>query len=210
VVALDGLGVLYRRSEESSRVLIPFARERASTVSDDDIEAKARLLELGRITTGQFWAAIGVNGDANQLDTDYLAQLQLTPGVVKYLRSVRARGLRVACVTNEAAEWAARLKDAHNLGELIDPWVVSAVVGVRKPDRSIFEVLRRTTGEPPSAILVVDDDLDVLDGARDLGFATAWFAPTGEADASRGHRLIRRFDEVEEMPGRGVGVIPGV
>ena len=208
VVALDGLGVLYRRSEETTRVLIPFARERAATVSDDDIEAKARLLELGRITPGQFWTAIGVNGDTESLDTDYLAQLQLTPGVVKYLRSLRDRGIRVACITNEPAEWAARLKDAHNLAELVDPWVVSGVVGVRKPDRSIFEVLRRTTGEAPSAILVVDDDLDVLDGAKELGFATAWFAPHGEAEQSRGHPLIRRFDALEELPGQEADIIP--
>ncbi len=198
VVALDGLGVLYRRAEDSSRVLIPFARERAATATDDEIEARVRLLELGRITTGQFWTAIGVNGDAEALDTDYLAQLQLTPGVVKYLRSLRGRGVRVACITNEAASWAARLKDAHNLADLIDPWVVSGVVGVRKPDRSIFEVLRRTTGEPPAAILVVDDDLDVLDGARDLGFATAWFAPDGDAESTRGHQLIRRFDALSD------------
>ncbi|MDH3683147.1 MAG: hypothetical protein OEV40_24735, partial [Acidimicrobiia bacterium] len=52
VVALDGLGVLYRRGGTVSTVLIPFARERASRLADEDIEAKARLLELGRITTG--------------------------------------------------------------------------------------------------------------------------------------------------------------
>jgi HAD superfamily hydrolase (TIGR01509 family) len=198
VVALDGLGVLYRRSEEASRVLVPFARARASTVTDDEIEAKARLLELGRITTGQFWSAIGVAGDPETLDEAYLSQLQLTPGVVKYLRSLRTRGVRVACITNEAAEWAARLKDQHNLSGLIDPWVVSGVVGVRKPDRSIFEVLRRTTGEHPSAILVVDDELDVLDGARALGFATAWFAPDGGEELARGHSIIRRFDAIED------------
>ena len=209
VVALDGLGVLYRQSEDASRVLIPFARERAATVTDDEIEAKARLLELGRITTGQFWSAIGVTEDAEALDAAYLAQLQLTPGVVKYLRSLRSRGVRVACITNEAAEWAARLKDAHNLSDLIDPWVVSGVVGVRKPDRSIFEVLRRTTGESPAAILVVDDDLEVLDGARDLGFATAWFAPSGTPESARGHHLIRRFDALgDELPGQTATVIP--
>jgi HAD superfamily hydrolase (TIGR01509 family) len=198
VVALDGLGVLYRRSEESTRVLIPFARQRAATVTDDEIEAKVRQLELGRITTGQFWASIGVSGDPETLDADYIAHLQLTPGVVKYLRALRERGIRVACITNQAAEWAARLKDAHNLAGLIDPWVVSGVVGVRKPDRSIFEVLRRTTGEDPSAILVVDDDPSVLDGARDLGFATAWFAPDGDESAARGHLIIRTFDALED------------
>ena len=194
VVALDGLGVLYGRGDGASRALIPFARERASRVTDDEIEAKARLLELGRITTGTFWSSIGVDGDPAQIDADYLAQLQLTPGVVKYLRSLRDKGIQVACIANESTEWAARLRVGHSLDGLIDPWVISGAVGVRKPDRSIFEVLRRTTGQPPSSILIVDDELDVLDGARDLGFATAWFSADATRELARDHAIIRNFD----------------
>ncbi len=199
VVALDGLGVLYGRGDGMSRALIPFARERASRVTDDEIEAKSRLLELGRITTGEFWSSIGVDGDPGQIDADYLAQLQLTPGVVKYLRSLRDKEVRIACIANEPTEWASRLRVSHSLDGLIDPWVISGAVGVRKPDRSIFEVLRRTTGEQPGSILVVDDDLDVLDGARELGFATAWFSADATKELARDHGIIRNFDVLADQ-----------
>ncbi len=194
VVALDGPGVLYKEGDDIRQLLVPFARERGSTATADDVADKARLLSLGRLTPADFWKAIGVDGDPNELDSAYLATHQLSSGVVRYLRGLRSREVRAACVTNDSAAWAMKLRSSHSLDGLIDPWVVSGSVGVRKPDAPLFEVLRRVTGEAPSAILVIDDDLDNLDAARDLGFATRWFTRDGERDEARGHEIMRGFD----------------
>jgi putative hydrolase of the HAD superfamily len=194
------MGVLYREGNDIGNVLIPFARERGSEASDEEIAGKARALSLGRTTTSEFWSAIGVDGDPGELDSAYLARHQLSPGVVKYLRSLRDQEVRVACVTNDASEWASKLKVGHSLAGLIDPWVISGSVGVRKPDKPIFEVLRRVTGEVPSSILVIDDNLDILDAARDLGFATAWFSAEGSRGEARNHTIVRRFDTDDDLP----------
>ena len=194
VVALDGMGVLYREGDDVRRLLIPFARERGSLVPDEEIAARTRLLSLGRMTPADFWTSIGVAGDPNELDTAYLANHQLMPGVVKYLRSLRDNGIRAACITNDAPAWATKLRGNHSLENLVDPWVVSGSVGVRKPDRPLYEVLRRVTGEQPGCILVIDDNLDNLDTARDMGFGTAWFTSEGERSDARGHDLFRSFE----------------
>lgn len=200
VVALDGMGVLYREGNDIAELLVPFARQRGSEVPSDEIAAKARLMSLGRLTSAQFWPLIGVEGDPLELDAAYLSMHQLSPGVVKYLRKLRSEGVRAACITNDAAEWATKLRASHSLEGLIDPWVVSGSVGVRKPDAPIFEVLRRVTGEPPASILIVDDNIDTLDAARKLGFGTAWFAPRGGREDARGHDVWRRFDTDDEEP----------
>ncbi len=201
VVALDGMGVLYKEGDDVRRLLVPFVRERGSVVPDEDIEAKARLLSLGRMTPADFWKAVGVAGDPNDLDSAYLSTHQLMPGVVRYLRSLRDQGVRVACITNDSVVWAMKLRAGHSLSALIDPWVVSGSVGVRKPDAPLFEVLRRVTGEAPSSILVVDDDLETLDAAREYGFGTAWFSADGDRADARGHDLLRGFEiGVEEDP----------
>lgn len=208
VVALDGMGVLYREGRDIEKLLIPYVRHRGVILSDDEIRAKALTLSLGRMTTGQFWAALGAEGDPADLDEGYLSLFHLTPGVVKFLRKRRDEGARIACITNDAQEWALGLKARHNLEALIDPWVISGAVGARKPDLPLFEVLRRVTGEPPSGIQIIDDDLDILDAARDLGFATAWFFPEGSIADARDHPLIRRFDHGEEETGEHVTVTP--
>ncbi len=193
VVALDGMGVLYRQGDDINQLLVPFVRERGSEVTHDKIVARARAMSLGRITPAEFWTAVGVEGDPNRLDDDYLNLFQLSPGVVKFLRYLRRNGVQVACVTNDCTEWATKLRSKHSLEGLIDPWIVSGAVGVRKPDQPIYEVLRRITGAAPSTILVVDDELDNLDAARALGFRTAWFAPKATNDQSRQHAILRSF-----------------
>ena len=198
VVAIDGMGVLYREGDDVHRVLIPFARERGSTAPDAEIWAKSRAVSLGRLTTTDFWRAIGVEGEAAQLDAAYVAMHQLTPGVVRFLRSLRARGVKVACVTNDGTGWSTALRRRHSLEGLIDPWIVSGAVGIRKPDRPIFEVLRRMTGEQPGSILVIDDELDILDEAREMGYRTAWFAPDGDDADRRGHAILRGFGSEPE------------
>lgn len=202
VLAIDAMGVLYREADDVTALLIPFIRERSSIVpSDEEIEAKARSLSLGRTTTGQFWTSVGVEGDPAELDAAYLAQIQLMPGVIKYLRAKRERGIKVACVTNNSASWAKALRDNHDLVGLVDPWIVSGSIGVRKPDRAIYEVLRRVAKQPADKILVVDDDLAMLDAARAEGFATAWFAPNGDPERAGEHQHIRSFDLIpEELP----------
>ena len=57
------------------------------------------------------------------------------------------------------------------------------------------------TGEPAAKILVIDDDLDILDAARDLGFDTAWFSAHGDPTLARDHTIIRSFDLGEDDTG---------
>lgn len=199
VVALDGMGVLYGTGADIDEVLIPFCFEKGSPLTADEIALRARQLSLGRIEPSTFWQLVQVPGDPTELDDEYLSKHALKPGVVKFLRSLRDRQVRVACLTNDSAAWARKLRQKHSLDTLVDPWVVSGAVGVRKPDRPIFEVLRRVTGEPPGNILIVDDQLVILDEARKLGYRTAWFAPEADAADARGHSILRSFD-VPDQP----------
>lgn len=193
MIALDGMGVLYREGDDISQLLIPFIRQMGSLVSDELILTQSRLLSLGRITSSDFWKTVGLSDDAVELDNAYLSLHQLTPGVVAFLRAMRDREIRVAVITNDCARWAHNLRARHSLDGLIDPWVVSGAVGVRKPERPPYEVLRRMSGISPRRILVVDDDLNNLDAASEYGFATAWFSADGSIEEARGHQILRSF-----------------
>lgn len=193
-VVVDGMGVLFRETDPVENLLIPFARQHGSPRTDTEILARARALRLGRMTTGELWASLGVAGDPEELDSAYLAHHQLSPGVIRYLRSLREQGVRLACIADDAATWNSRLRVSHSLETLIELWVVSGSVGAVKPDRSLYEVLRRFAQEPPSRILVIDDDRAMLDAARAMGYATAWFTSTGTRAEAGDHQVIRSFE----------------
>ena len=208
VVALDGMGVIYGRAADIQEVLVPFCHSKGSQLTSDEIAAKARALSLGNIDPAAFWRFVGIDEDPEELDEEYLNLHPLQPGVVRFLRNLRERGVRVACITNDSPGWALKLRRKHSLEGLIEPWIISGNVGARKPDRPIFEVLRRLTGEPPAAIMVVDDQLEILDAARELGYRTAWFAPDGRPEDARGHSILRSFDVPDAPPAQSEPATP--
>jgi putative hydrolase of the HAD superfamily len=89
--------------------------------------------------------------------------------VVSVLGDLRARGLRIGIVSN----WDTRLKaisDGLGLTPLVDFIVISAEVGVRKPDPGIFRLALDKAGvRPEEAIHVGDLPEEDAEGARRAG-----------------------------------------
>jgi putative hydrolase of the HAD superfamily len=85
------------------------------------------------------------------------------------LKELRGRGLRLGVVSN----WDTRLKrigSGLGLDRLVDFMVISAEVGVRKPDPRIFrEALRRAGVRPEEALHVGDLPDEDVEGARRAG-----------------------------------------
>ena len=97
------------------------------------------------------------------------------------LEALRARGLRLALVSNTASpEWLLRpVLERQGLVERVDAVVLSSEVGKRKPHPAIFErALEEVEVEPGEALFVGDRlDADVF-GASRVGMTTVqalWF-----------------------------------
>lgn len=97
----------------------------------------------------------------------------LAPGAERVVRSLRARGMRVAVVSN----WDLRLRPLlAELGVLdwIDAAVISAEVGMEKPDPRIFQLACERLGvDPAAAVHVGDDEIADVGGASAAG-CRAW------------------------------------
>jgi putative hydrolase of the HAD superfamily len=195
MMVLDVHEVLFRMSPDPLERVVPFVKAHGSPLSNDEIIELHRQATLGRMRSPAFWEACGVVGDAEQLDAELLAGIRLQHGAKEFLREMHRRGVPVAVVTNDLADWSHRLRDLHGLSG-VTPWVVSSEIGVRKPDPAAYEALRRITGIPYFSMVVVDGQIPALDTARTLGTMTAWFArhkpPEG---AEPGHAVITKFGD---------------
>ena len=90
--------------------------------------------------------------------------------MVEALRRLRARGLRVAALTNN---WVSeRPRAPHPVREHFDVFIESSVVGMRKPDPRIYELTCRELGVSPSRAAFLDDLGTNLKAARALGMTT--------------------------------------
>jgi epoxide hydrolase-like predicted phosphatase len=153
-------------------------------------------LERGRITEVEFGRRLGayLDGglDLGRLREVYFEHLHPNERMIDYLRELRARGLRTALLTNNVREWEplwrAKLPEIDEVFEVV---VDSAFVGMRKPERGIYELTLERLGGLEASDCVMVDDIEVnCQAARDLGMRVVLFKDTDQAIAEL-ERLLR-------------------
>jgi putative hydrolase of the HAD superfamily len=81
----------------------------------------------------------------------YEAHWKLFPDSIPALEKLRAAGLRTAMLSNASDEEnVRRMLDNHKLKSYFDPVVISAAIGIRKPDRRAFQPVLDAWGIPKS------------------------------------------------------------
>jgi putative hydrolase of the HAD superfamily len=117
------------------------------------------------------------------------------PEVPGVLARLRAGGARLAVVSN----WDVSLHDVlerTGLRPLVDAVVISAELGVAKPDPAIFRAALDRLGAGPDGALHVGDSLeDDVAGARAAGLEAVLVARNG-APAPEGVRAVRSLAEL--------------
>lgn len=128
----------------------------------------------------------------------YYRVMRLEPGCLDFLRRLKRSGVKIGCVTNLIA--ARQLEKIGRLGlaGLVDVLVTSEEAGVEKPDRAIFRLaLRKLRGRGCDALMLGDERLDDVRGARRAGIHAIWY--------SRGHRraassaAVRSWHEIASL-----------
>lgn len=195
VVVLDAMGVLYRDGDEVTRLLVPYLRDKGCAETPDAIRATYHSCSRGEFGTHSLWARLGMSGVAS--DVEYCGTHRLTPGVVPALERLGETGIRLACLTNDTAEWSRILRRRFRLDRYIDHWCVSAEVGVRKPDPRVYRALLDTLGVAPADTLFVDDRGPNLLPAREIGMHTILFS----SDDTDHHPVPPGIPRVHTMSG---------
>jgi len=78
-------------------------------------------------------------------------------------------------------EFHASINYERNLFEPFEPCLLSCEVGIAKPDKRIFELALKKIGLPANECLYIDDRIEHLRTAKQLGFKTIQFTETKKA-----------------------------
>jgi putative hydrolase of the HAD superfamily len=129
------------------------------------------------------------------------------PAVHRALSTARDAGWTPWLVTNGVVDVQESKLRAAGLEGLLAGWVISAAVGVRKPDPEIFRITAEQAGQTlDGAWMVGDSGHADIAGADNAGIRSVWlhrnrqwdgvgFAPTAEAaDLAEAVELISRAD----------------
>jgi epoxide hydrolase-like predicted phosphatase len=147
---------------------------------EDDGDHPWHQLERGEITLDEARNLILALGQQHNLQIDIYELFARMAGnnagagarqpLVDRVRSLRQQGYPTGIVTNNVREFGDGWRALVPVDELFDFVVDSSSVGVRKPDRRIFEIaLQQLDGIPAEQVVFLDDYQANVDAARKLG-----------------------------------------
>ena len=147
-------------AKQSFRVLI---RELAELVQFNDPEAAAEVV-MSQVFDPKLWP--------------------LLPGAIETLTTLKARGIKLAVVSN----WDSLLRgilDSLEISPLLDAIVLSGEVGVSKPDPEIYRIALSQLGvNANEAVHVGDSQENDLQAAQQVGIRTILIDPRGQTPGS--------------------------
>jgi putative hydrolase of the HAD superfamily len=127
----------------------------------DPAEFERELAARLRRTDG---AAVQADGLLSRM----FAATVTVPAMYDLMRSLRAGGIRTCLLSNS---WGNNDYPRDAFPELFDAWVISAEVGMRKPEERIFRHAASLLGLPPSQCVFIDDIEANVAAATALGMA---------------------------------------
>jgi putative hydrolase of the HAD superfamily len=192
VLALDAMGVIYEIGDDVTDLLIPFIREHGGIADSLQIEAVYKEASLGRMPASEFWRRVSV---PVELENDYLSRFRLSDCVHEFLELAVERFERVICLSNDLSEWSRHLRQRFDLEPYFSGCYISGDLGVRKPDRQIYERMLMDLNVDPGQVLFVDDRVKNLDTAAELAIQTIYY-DVGATGNSNGHRTISSLAEI--------------
>ena len=182
-LVLDAMGVIFNSADDVGELLIPFIAEKSEFFDEAFIQAAYLDVSLGTIGPDEFWNQVGV---APNLEDEFLSRHALNTGVIELLDWCTDNKIPVWCLSNDVGRWSQKLRARLNIEAYLQGSIISGDVGLRKPDRKIYEALIEASGFPVEQLLFVDDrEANVL-AAHQLGIESLLHDPrAGFADARR-------------------------
>ncbi len=175
-VIFDFGGVLMRtgdpagRREWEARLHLPQG-ELERIVHGSDLWISA---QRGLITVEEYWSGTAARlqipaADLPTLRIDYFRDDRLDADLIALVAALRRTGYKVGLLSNDALTLEQRLRRELAIYDLFDAVIISASIGVMKPDPRAYQAIAQSLGVEPGACVFIDDNPTNVDGARRVG-----------------------------------------
>jgi YjjG family noncanonical pyrimidine nucleotidase len=137
---------------------------------------------------------------SSDLSNDYLticpAKINLLPNAIDTLNYLRGK-YRLTVITNGFEEIQQTKLTAGNLSHFFDHIITSQRAGCRKPASGIFEfALKSNSIDPRQAIMVGDNLINDIQGARSVSIDTVFFNPESHVHTEKVAYEIKDLKEL--------------
>lgn len=172
-VLTNPLSEAFTAWQDGARITIEELGRAMQAAAQEDGKNPLFELEKGLLTEQEFGRRLERHLGGRRLEGFggvYFEHLHPNEPLIAHMRGLRRRGLRMALLTNNVREWEplwrAKLPDVEEIFEVI---VDSAFVGLRKPERGIYELTLSRLGVEAADCVFLDDLQHNVDAAVELG-----------------------------------------
>lgn len=183
ILLIDMYGVIIK---ESKGFFIPYTYQHFDSIEFDRITKALKCdkyftrAQMGNISSDEFLKYLGYH-DPQATMEDYLKNYLTLDEQFTSFAEEYSRKLDFCLLSNDVQEWSEFLMDYHHLNSFFKEKIVSGDVHMRKPDRQLFlYTLDRLKCEPADCIFV-DNSVNNLMAAEELGIHTILFNRDGES-----------------------------
>jgi FMN phosphatase YigB (HAD superfamily) len=173
-LVLDAMGVIFKSADDVGELLIPFIAENSESIDEEVIQSAYLEASLGKINPDEFWNRVDV---ASELEDEFLSRHSLNPCIKELLSLTEDNGISVWCLSNDVGRWSNKLRKNLGIEKFLNGSIISGDVGVRKPDKEIYEILIHSIGCKVEDVLFVDDREKNVIASHDAGIETVMFNP---------------------------------
>jgi len=147
-------------------------------------------LETGRLSETDFLRklgdvlepSLGHRPELHRFREIYFDALHPNEPMIDLMREAKERGFLMGLLTNNVREWEPLWRTMLPVDEIFKVVVDSGFVGMRKPDREIYDfTLERMGGPAPRECLFIDDTDVNCDAARELGMSAVHYRGNDQA-----------------------------
>ena len=172
---LDAMGVIFEVGRDLYELLIPFVWSKDRSVSDKLMIDTYLTASKGLIPSSEVWTRLGFGDNYPDIEKEYLdKQLTIDSDFLKLVVEFQ-KEYSLALLSNDVKEWSNYLRQKFGLNKIFNEVVISGDVGLRKPDERIYQLLLDKINAQAEDCVFVDDNLNNLRAASELGIKTIRF-----------------------------------
>jgi len=147
----------------------------------------ARLATIGKVTTQDHWenvrATLGLTRDEFPVVPDYFwGGDRLDTELIEFIRGLRSH-YKTGLLSNAWDDLRRMLEEKWRIADAFDAIIISAEVGVAKPDLQIYQIALERLGVAPQEAVFIDDFRHNVEAARAVNMHGIQFQSPGQARA---------------------------
>lgn len=191
LIAFDLFGVILTEGHLVSNVLMQLLPQGSQK---KQVKLLYEKFNLGQLNEDEFWSRLGLT-DSDKVRRIFLNSFHLDVDYKKVTESLN-KNFRLAILSNLPPAWADELMIRFQFTQSFSPCLFSGHEGCKKPDPDIYQKLISQSRVPATHIAFIDDRLENLQSAHQLGFTTIYYHREDESHPYKADHTIRQLGEL--------------